>query len=213
MNSFLRVVLILIVASGVVAAGPTTAPSVPIVLDKTEVGNLPETATSVNGVFAVQVVEGRRVIELPGEPLDAMGLLVGPDKGCVGIVARIQASATGKRYPEFGVGLGGTGGYKLWLLPGQKLLQIIKGDEVVASIPQPFAWTSGTWTGFRMQVQKLADGGTRIVGKVWRKARRSRRTGLISWQEKEAVSDGRAGVWANPYSGTPVRFSDLALEQ
>ena len=192
-----------------VQAATTTAPSLQMSLDNIDVGRLPANVTAF-GVFTVQLFEGHKVIELPGEPLDSMGLMVGPEKGITGITARIHAIASGRRFPEFGVGLAGTSGYKLWLIPAQKVVQLQKGDEVLASVAYT-AWATATWTTFRLQLQKKSDGGTTISGRIWQDGRAEPREATITAEDKESPAEGRAAVWANPYSGTPLRFSDIML--
>ena len=50
---------------------------------------------------------------------------------------RIETTATtGRRFPEFGVGLNDAGGYKLWLMPRLKLVLIRKGDVELAKAAQ-----------------------------------------------------------------------------
>ena len=178
-----------------------------ISLEKTEAGQLPETTTSLNGAFTVEVFEGKKTIVLPGEPLDSMGLLVGPEKGITSITARIHAISAGRRSPEFGVGLGGASGYKLWLIPAQKLLQIQKGDETLTSIPFT-TWTTATWTTFQLQIQKNADSTTKITGKIWVADKLEPKDPTITAEDKEAGS-GRPGRSL----GKPVRRHTAPLHR
>src|SRR5687767_590233 len=68
-------------------------------------GKLPEDFLVLNGKFAVREVDGNNLLELPGEPLDGFGLLLGPsDHAAVDVTARIWSASTGKRFPEFGIG-------------------------------------------------------------------------------------------------------------
>jgi len=126
-------------------------------------------------------------LELPGEPLDSAGLLVGPE-GAAAMGARIRAASTRKRFPEFGVGVGGASGWRLWLMPAVKEVQLIKGDEVVAR--QPYAWESGKWTWFRLQTEKT-DGKWKISGKVWAEGQQEPAGWAISAESGEEPRRGR----------------------
>src|SRR5689334_13763925 len=86
-----------------------------------EVGKVPPDVQVVNGAFAVADVNGEKVLELPGDPLDVFGVLFGPPSPPDVVVgARVQGETSGRRFPEFGVGAGDIGGYKLMLIPGQR---------------------------------------------------------------------------------------------
>src|SRR5260221_7326208 len=65
-----------------------------------------------HGEFKVKTVDGNKVLELPGDPLEKFSMLFGPeDQPLLSVCARIYGTATGKRTPEFGVGLADTNGY------------------------------------------------------------------------------------------------------
>ena len=166
------------------------------------------------GNFSVKDVDGDRVLELAGLPLDSLGTLFGPagDSPTGRVSARIWAATTGRRFPEFGVGLNDAGGYKLWLMPRQKLVVIRKGDEDVASAPY-VSWDTETWTRFRLQVVKAGDDAWTVRGKVWPDGADEPKDWTVSFNEKEAPSAGRASLWANPYSGQPTRFDDLRVDR
>src|SRR2546423_6519205 len=81
-------------------------------------GDPPGEIVVLSGSFAVKSVEGNKVLELPGDPVDGYGVLFGPEvQAGVSVSARIFATATGKRTPEFGIGSGDSNGYKLWVMP------------------------------------------------------------------------------------------------
>lgn len=166
---------------------------------------------ALSGEFAVKDVDGNRVLELSPVPLDSLGALFGPasETGAGTIAARIWAASTGKRVPEFGVGLGDAGGYKLWLIPRQKLLFIRKGDVDVASVAY-VNWHTETWTQLRLEVAKANDGWI-VRGKVWADGSKEPADWTITLAEKDQPPSGRASLWANPYSDQPIRFDDLLV--
>ena len=181
---------------------------------KAAAGKLPDDEFLVlAGTFEVAERGGERVLELSPYPLDAFGVLFGPAGHATGNVsARVWATTTGRRVPEFGVGSNDAGGYKLWLMPRRKLVAIRKADVTVATAPYD-AWTPATWTHVRLAVTKAGDAAWRVQGKAWPAGAAEPATWTVSFDEPAEPPAGRASVWANPYSGQPVRFDDLRVEE
>lgn len=166
------------------------------------------------GQFEVKDVDGGRVLELSPTPLESFGLLFGPtpEKSTYSVSARIWAAATGRRMPEFGVGTHDAGGYKLWLMPRRKQVAIRKGDQTLATAPYE-KWQTQTWTKVRLEVVPAGDGKWAVRGKVWGENSDEPPPWTIFVEETAEPQPGRASVWANPYSGQPVRFDDLRVER
>ncbi len=179
-----------------------------------EVGKPPaDFAGAGGGAFTVVERDGNKVLELPGEPLDIFGMLFGPQQPPEATVsARIQSESIGRRFPEFGIGLGDIGGYKLMLLPGQKKLELRKGDDAVASADLPQPWESGSWTALRLQVRRVADGRWKVEAKAWPAKEPEPQAWPVSLDASEAPPAGRASLWAIPFSGKPIRFDDLRVD-
>jgi hypothetical protein len=179
--------------------------------DKLPEGEPPkETITVINGEMSVKTVDGNGVLELAANPLDNMGVLFGPkDATTCTVTARIQASATGKRTPEFGLGACGPTRYRLWLMPATGQLQLVNVDEVRATVP--YQWTSGAWTRFKLQVLKSADGKFKVQGKAWPDGKDEPRDWMLAFDDPEESQPGRAGAFCTPYSGTPTRFDDFTV--
>jgi hypothetical protein len=178
--------------------------------EKTEAGKVPDDFLVLDGQFAVKEEGGNKFLELPGAPLDTFGVLFGPtEKDGVAASARIFGTGKGRRYPAFAVSLNGVGGYKLQVSPAKKLVELYKGDTVNASVP--FEWASGKWTHLKLQVRKTKDGEWKVEGKVWPEGGDEPEAWTISFDEKEEPIAGRAGVWGNPFSNTPIRFDDLKV--
>ena len=177
--------------------------------EKAEIDKVPDGFLVLDGGFAVKEDSGNKFLELPGAPLDTFGVLFGPTQGTdVAVSARIFGTGKGRRFPTFGVGLNGAGGYRLVVSPAKKALELFKGDESVAT--GAFDWESGSWTMLKLQVRKSGD-TWKIEGKAWKEKTEEPKTWLISYEEKAKPSDGRAAVWGNPFSGTPIRFDDLLI--
>ena len=165
------------------------------------------------GAFTVVEREGNKVLELAGEPLDTFGMLFGPPQPPEATLsARIQSESTGKRFSQFGIGLGDIGGYKLIVLPGQKKLELRKGDDTVAAADLPEAWPSGSWIALRLQVRKTADAKWKVEAKAWPAAKPEPKDWPVSFETTDAPPAGRASLWGIPFSGKPIRFDDLRVE-
>ena len=188
------------------------APPAPYAQDfeKLPEGKPPEEILVLSGDFTIKKAEGNTFIELAGDPLDSQGFLIGSAGFTTGIVsARIQASSSGKRFPEFGIGAGGPNGYKVWIMPAVNQVQIIRGEQTLATAP--YAWTTGQWTRLKFQARKTENGKFRIEGKAWSDGKDEPGEWSISADILEAPPAGKATFWCTPYSGTPTRFDDLAV--
>ena len=172
-------------------------------------GMAPKDVQAIGGTFKVVEVDQDKAVELPGEPLDIFGLLYGPaEHAQLDARARVWAESSGRRFPEFGVGLGDVGGFRLMWLPGQKLLELRRGDEVVAARAFP-QWKSGTWVWLRLRVVQSPQGRWFVDGKAWPASGEEPVVWHLTRELKEAPSPGRASVWGVPFSGKPIRFDDL----
>lgn len=175
--------------------------------EKAELNKVPEDMLVLDGAFGVKEEAGNKFLELPGAPLDTFGVLFGPTATSdVSASARIFATGKGRRFPTFGIGLNGVGGYKLQISPGKKQIELFKGDEVVAS--KEFEWAGNSWTVLRIQVRKDAA-GVQVEGKAWKEGAVEPKDWPIAFADKTPAPAGRASAWGNPFSGTPIRFDDL----
>jgi hypothetical protein len=178
--------------------------------EQSEAGTLPADFLKVDGDFAVKAVDGNKVLELPGAPLETYNVLFGPtQKAGVAVSARIKSTSQSRRTPTFALGLNGVGGFRLQVSPGKKALEIYKGDDVIATAP--FEWKSGEWTMLRLQV--AASGAVwKIEGKAWQGGTEPAQP-TVSCEEKSEPNSGRASLWGMPYSGTPIQFDDLVVKK
>jgi len=177
---------------------------------KSDEGFLPEELLVMNGKFQVVKQGDEKFLQLPGEPLDTFGFMLGADE-TNSITASIRATNTGKRFPEFGVGLAGAAGYRLWLQPATSELQILKGDNVKAT--KPCEWKSNTWLNLRLQLTKQ-NNKTTLQGKIWPRGTDEPKDWTITFDDADTAkpTKGRASVWGIPYSGTPIDFDDISID-
>jgi hypothetical protein len=178
--------------------------------EKAAVGPAPEDFLVLDGEFTVKESEGNKYLELPGAPLDTFGVLFGPTTNAgVCVSARIFGTAKGRRFPQFGVGLGGQNGYKLKVSPAKDAVEIYRADEAVAAVP--FHWKTGVWTMLKLRVAQADGPKWKIEGKVWPQTAAEPQEWTIAFEETAAPHPGRASLWGSPVSGTPIQFDDLLL--
>lgn len=178
--------------------------------EKAQVGKVPEDFMVLDGGFTVKEENGNKLLELPGAPLDSFAVQFGPAQTeNVAVSARIKGAGKGRRFPTFGIGLNGTAGYKLQVSPGKRLLELYKDQDLKASAA--YEWKSGQWTNLRLQLVKVQDAKWKVEGKVWVAAEAEPEKWLISFEETEAPSAGRASLFGSPFSGVPIQFDDLVV--
>jgi hypothetical protein len=202
--------LLPIVCAAALAGRALAAPIYSNDFEKDAVDKVPAETMVLSGDFQVKEEGGKKFLELPGSPLETFGLLFGPaQQGEATASARFFGTKQGRKFPAFGISLGGVSGYRLEMSGGKKALELFKGDESRGTVP--FDWTSGAWTFLRIQIRKTATGCT-VEGKAWTKGTPEPEKWNISLDEKTPPPAGRAAIWGTPYSGTPIRYDDLLLD-
>jgi hypothetical protein len=195
---------------GMCVAADTAKPLYQNDFSKGEVGKLPEEMLLLDGGFAVQEVAGNKVLQLPGAPLETFGVLFGPTEASgLSVSARVHSTKKGRREPAFALGLNGNAGYKLQISAAKKLVELYKGDDVIAK--EPFTWESGAWMMLKLQVRKVKDGEYAIEGKAWKQGTPEPAKWTVTFAEKTEPLAGRASIWGNPFAGTPIDFDDLTV--
>lgn len=192
------------------AGEPQEGPLYEIDFEQSEVGTVPDDFLVIDGEFKVGEENGNKFLELPGAPLDTFSLLFGPaEKENIAVTARIHGTQRGRRFPAFGAGLNGGGGYRLLVTPAKKAVELLKGDMIQTSVP--YEWKNETWTELLLQVRSLKEGEWKVEGKVWESGQEPPKEWTITWEEKEDLWAGKASIIGSPFSGTPIRFDDLKV--
>lgn len=178
--------------------------------EQATVDQVPDGFLVLDGGFIVKEEGGNKFLELPGAPLDTFGVLFGPNEGInVAVSAKIHSSGKGRRFPAFAIGLNGAGGFRLQVSAAKKLLELYRGDDMVASAP--YEWQSGSWTMLKLQLRELKAGEWKVEGKAWVQGAAEPKDWAITHDAKDKPNSGRPSVWGNPFAGTPIRFDDLTL--
>jgi hypothetical protein len=209
-NIFLGLAVMIVVVARVAAADPKALYEQNF--DKAELDKVPDDMLVLEGSFVVKEEGGARFLELPGAPLETFGVLFGPtETNGIAVRARIHGTLKGRRSPTFGVGLNGVGGYRLQVSPGKKLIELYKGDEMLASAP--FGWESGSWTILQLQSRTTKAGEIKIDGKAWKQGAAEPKEWTLSHSDRAGAPAGRPSIWGSPYAGTPIRFDDFVVSR
>ncbi len=186
----------------------------PISLDfqSARVGDPPDdlTLTDAEAKFAIVAEGENRFLQMAGAPIVDGGVLLGISvKGAVQVKAKIRAKGKRRSSPRFGVGLHGVGGYRLWVVPAHKELQITKEDVVLAQVP--LEWASGSWTHVEFRVLNAASGGSQIEGRAWAEGQPRPEAPQLTHSSAAAPGQGKASLWATPFSELPVDFDEVVV--
>ncbi len=177
---------------------------------KAPLGQVPEAIMVLDGQFSVKQEGTNKFLELPGAPVEAFGAVFGPTrKDGTAVAARIFSTRKGRRFPAFGVGLNGWGGYRLQVTPAKGQLELFKGDQLVGSVAYP--WESGRWTECLLQVRKTEQAGWKVEAAVWSETREKLSKWTLEWTDASEPKAGRASLFASPFSGEVIRFDDLEV--
>lgn len=209
--------------------GFAAEPLYSIDFEKEAVGSEPDGFLVIDGQFAVREVGGNKVFELPGAPLESFGFLFGPNIAfneagtkfktgtgdtaseftSVAVSARAQSEKNGRRFPTYSVGLSGVAGYKLRVAPMKRAIELVRGDETVASVEH--TWESGAWTRLKLEVRAV-EGKWIATGKVWKDGEAEPQEWPLKHETTDKPNPGKPSGWAAPFSGQPIRFDDLKVE-
>lgn len=174
-------------------------------------GSLPEDFKALSGEFVIKEEAGNRFVELSATPLNSFGLLLGPERESnTSIQARIRGWPAGKRFPEFGIGLGGAGGFALWLMPAINELQIRQSNRILSRAP--LTWKPGTWTSLRLQLKFAGEGKWTVEGKAWNDGETEPAAWLTKFESTTAPLKGRSVLWGTPYSEKAIQFDNVLVE-
>ena len=88
-------------------------------------------------------------------------------------------------------------------------IELVHDEAVLTS--QPYAWKSGSWTCFLLQVRALTPTSWAVEGKIWPDGQAEPAAWTLATTIDKAPSPGRASLWGVPYGGKPLLFDDLVV--
>lgn len=172
-------------------------------------GEVPDALMVVDGAFEIAELSGNKCLQLNAEPLVDAGVLLGRSlKNGGSVKAKIRATSRKRSFPKFGIGIGGTSGYRLLLIPAQKQIEVIRDGENLATAPA--AWKSGAWFWMEFSSVPAAGGKSTLEGRIWEDGQPRPEKPLVTLAA-EAPPAGKCSVWGAPYAGTPVQFDDIEI--
>jgi hypothetical protein len=196
------------------AAETAPSPAAPEVV-KTDMealspGALPDEMMVVDGEFEILADGANKVLQMKPEPLTEGTVLFGKSLKNGGTVkARIKGSSKKRSHPKFGIGIGGTSGYRVRLVGAEKLLEICKEEERKAE--SAVEWKSDEWTWLELSVLPTGDGKWQIEGRLWAEGGSRPEKATVSLTTEVAPPNGKASVLGAPYSGKEIQFDDIEI--
>ncbi|MEM7146154.1 MAG: hypothetical protein AAF591_13530 [Verrucomicrobiota bacterium] len=179
-------------------------------LSSVETGAEPPGVFVIEGSFKVSELDGERVVEMGTEPAEECMMLFGDTlRGGATVRAKIKAGKKGRSYPSFGVGLYGVSGYRLRVAPSRKALEIVDGDEAVAS--REYAWGGDGWTWVELGVASPEAGRWVVEGRSWDEDSERPEEAMVRFEFEDDRVMGKAAILATPYTGMPTYFGELEV--
>ena len=173
-------------------------------------GEPPKEVFVVEGKVNVVAKDGNKALQIEvGELVDANALLGDSANGSASIEARVFGTKQGRSMPRFAIGVHGQSGYRLVMFAAQKQLQLMKGDEVVKSIP--FTWVSDAWLKLKLDVKKVGEGKWTIAAKAWPADAAEPAEAAITHEDATLKGQGKCSMWGTTFSNTPILFDDVKI--
>ncbi len=173
-------------------------------------GEPPKEVFVVDGTIKIAARDGNKAIVVDPNPItDASAQLAISANGSASIEAKILGIKRGRGTPRFGISVHGMSGHRLIINPAKKKLELMRNDQTLVSVP--FTWTSEVWVKLKLEAHKGAGDAWTISGKAWPADAAEPAEPLIKHEEKSLKGQGKAAVWATPFSGEPVFFDDIRI--
>ncbi len=180
-----------------------------------EIDSFPKGMMEIDGIFKVTTSEStksdnRRYLEMSAEPLTENAVIFGPSvKKSATVHAKIRGFRKRRSYPRFGIGLHGISGYRLRVVPSKKVIELVKNEEPVKSVP--YKWTPDKWVNVRLKIEQDGE-NWKISGSAWEHGGKAPDEELITHLHEGSPGQGKASLWGTAYSGKVIQYDDLVLE-
>lgn len=175
-----------------------------------ELGELPDGIMEIDGIFKVTRGEGdKKFLVMEHEPLSENAVILGPSlKGRASVSAKIRSFRKRRSYPRFAVGLHGISGFRLRVVPSKGVIELVKNEEPVMSVP--FKWKPDEWTVLQLDI--APDGKHWLVeGRVWSVGEKRPDKPTAAFLHKGSPGQGKASLWGTAYSGREIQFDDVRV--
>jgi hypothetical protein len=177
--------------------------------DKWPAGSLPEELMVIEGEFRIVDEAGNKRLEMLPAPVVDGAVLIGPSlRGAATVRARIKAEKSRRSFPRFGVALHGISGSKLRVVPAQKLIELLHGEEQIGRAE--FEWKEEKWLNVELSLrQNGAD--WMAEARVWEESTPRPAKPSLTANLPAAPGQGRASVLGSPYANKPIHFDDVEI--
>lgn len=173
-------------------------------------GEPPKEVFVVDGTVKIAAKDGNKAIMIDPNPItEASAQLAVSAAGESTIQAKVFASKRARSFPRFGVSVHGMSGYRLMVNPPKKQIELVKGDQILQSLP--FDWKPDTWTWLKLEVKKSGADDWSITGKGWPADGQEPAEALVKHSDKGLKGQGKVGVWGTPYSEMPIYFDEIEV--
>ena len=175
-------------------------------------GEVPAEVFVLDGKVSIAEKDGGKAIMIdPGtELVEASAQLGDSAAGSAVIQTKVFASKKGRSSPRFGISVHGMNGPRLYVNPAKKQLELVRGDQTLASVP--FAWASDAWLNLRLEAKKADGDKWSVTGSVWGDKETAPATPQIKHELPGLKGQGKCTLWATPYSNTPIYFDSIQIE-
>ena len=173
--------------------------------------SFPDDMMEIDGVFKVESnSEGKKHLEMASEPLTENAVIFGPSiRNSATLQVKVRGYKKRRSYPRFGIGLHGISGFRLRVVPSKNIIELVKNEEPVKSMP--FKWNSDSWTFLKLQI--ISKEGTSVInGWAWSEGKTPSTKPIISLIHEGTPGQGKASIWGTAYSGKSMLFDEINLE-
>lgn len=204
-------ILSLLAAAALPAAGQEIK-KFDIQCDAWALGEVPAEVFVLDGKVSIAEKDGGKAIMIdPGTELVEASAQVGDSaSGSAVIQARIFASKKGRSSPRFGISVHGMNGPRLYVNPAKKQLELVRGDQALASLP--FAWASDAWLNLRLEAKKTGGDKWNVTASAWADKETAPAAPQLKHELSGLKGQGKCTLWATPYSNTPIYFDSIQIE-
>lgn len=204
--------LVCLLAAAAMPAAGQDMKKFDISCDSWAVGEAPAEVFVLDGKVSIAEKDGSKAIMIdPGTELVEASAQVGDSAaGNAVIQAKIFASKKGRSSPRFGISVHGMNGPRLYVNPAKKQLELVRGDQTLASVP--FTWTSDAWLNLRLEAKKADGDKWSITASVWGDKDAAPAAPQIKHDLAGLKGQGKCTLWATPYSNTPIYFDNIQIE-
>jgi hypothetical protein len=178
--------------------------------EKEKLGELPDGMMEIEGLFTVAADgEKNKALKMSEDPLAENAVIMGPSfEGAGSVSVRVRAEKKRRSFPRFGIGVHGISGYRLRVVGASNLVELVKGEEVVQSVP--FKWDAAVWNVLKLEVLQAGEKWI-VSGWVWPEGTEQPEVATIALESDDKPGRGKASLWGTPYAGKPVWFDDVKI--